>query len=468
MQRWSLTSAWRVPAILILAAMMVVVGLDLASPRGAEARSVTWKSYDVTLTLNGDGTFHVSERQVVDFTGGPFTFAFADIPLTRVEDITNITVSERRGNNSVPYDRVGTKDSETVTVQRSSAAMHVTWYMPPTSNQERTFVLEYDVIGGLRVYDSPSGQRQQIWWTAIDSEVTDTAPIDAATFTIQLPQAVDTANVVLDGPGSTKPEDHTTDGRVYTWSEQNMSGGDSLTARLEFPALVNATAPAWQQADDEQRIREQDRDSRNALLKLLLAGAGLLSLTAGGVGLLGLWYTRGRDPGVGAVASYLSEPPDDLPPGAAGALVDETVDERDVVATLVDLGRRGVLNISAKEAGTVFKRTEYTIELKKDTGELRPFEKTFVDAIMGGTDPGRTVSLGDAKERFARKVNSIKDQMYDELVKRGYFPVSPQKTRSRYQGVASTALIGGFIILVIFGSSILGVSGWFVVPIIAI
>ena len=63
--------------------------------------------------------------------------------------------------------------------------------------------------------------------------------------------------------------------------------------------------PAWQQADDAQRIREQDRASRDALLKLLLAGAALLTLTAGGVGLFGLWYTRGRDPGVGAVASYL-------------------------------------------------------------------------------------------------------------------------------------------------------------------
>ena len=53
-------------------------------------------------------------------------------------------------------------------------------------------------------------------------------------------------DVVLDGPGSTIPTDHTQDGRVWTWSVANMSSGDSLTARLEFPALVNATAPAWQ------------------------------------------------------------------------------------------------------------------------------------------------------------------------------------------------------------------------------
>src|SRR6476661_7814435 len=300
------------------------------------------------------------------------------------------------------------------------------------------------------------------------SEVTQTAPVDSGTFTIKLPQAVSTNDVVLDGPGSTIPTDHTQDGRVWTWSVANMSSGDSLTARLEFPALVNATAPAWQQADDAQRIREQDRASRDALLKLLLAGAALLTLTAGGVGLFGLWYTRGRDPGVGAVASYLSEPPDDLPPGAAGALVDEEVNERDIVATLVDLGRRGVLNIQEEEEGSVFKRREYTIALKQDAKDLRPFEQTFVTSIMSGTDAGKTVTLGDAKERFSRKVETIRSQMYDELVKRGYFTVSPQTTRKRYQSFASVAIVALIIAAAIFGGAILDISGWFIVPAIAI
>ena len=468
MQRWSMYVPRRALFFLTLIAVMLVAGLDLASPHLAAAKSVTWRNYDVTLTLNGDGTFHVVERQVVDFEGGPFSYAFADIPLTRVEDITNISVSEEQGGSLVTYDQSTSQDPETFTVKRSSSSITINWYMPNTQNQERVFNLAYDVIGGLRVYQDASGQRQQIWWTAIGSEVTQTAPVDSGTFTIKLPQAVSTNEVVLDGPGSTIPTDHTQDGRVWTWSVANMSSGDSLTARLEFPALVNATAPAWQQADDAQRIREQDRASRDALLKLLLAGAALLTLTAGGVGLFGLWYTRGRDPGVGAVASYLSEPPDDLPPGAAGALVDEEVNERDIVATLVDLGRRGVLNIQEEEEGSAFKRREYTIALKQDAKDLRPFEQTFVTSIMSGTDAGKTVTLGDAKERFSRKVETIRSQMYDELVKRGYFTVSPQTTRKRYQSFASVAIVALIIAAAIFGGAILDISGWFIVPAIAI
>ena len=170
----------------------------------------------------------------------------------------------------------------------------------------------------LRVYDTETGVRQQIWWTGINEDVTDVATVDFGSISIELPQAVpNLSDVVLDGPGSDDVEEHTEDGRVFTWTMENMGEGDTLWGRVEFPAMVNATAPAWQESVDEQRLREQDRESRDALRRLMMAGAGLLALTAGGVGVYGLWYMRGRDPGIGEVASYLSEPPDDLPPGAA-------------------------------------------------------------------------------------------------------------------------------------------------------
>ena len=39
-----------------------------------------------------------------------------------------------------------------------------------------------------------------------------------------------------------------------------------------------------------------------------------------------MWHTRGRDVAVPLVADYLSEPPDDLPAGVVGTLVDEQAD----------------------------------------------------------------------------------------------------------------------------------------------
>jgi hypothetical protein len=379
-------------------------------------------------------------------------------------------VAEDRSGSLVQYSQNSSEDPETFTVRQTNSAIDVRWYMPRTFNEQRTFVLEYDVIGALRVYTSEAGEsRQQIWWIAVGEEVTEIAPVSEASFTIELPTAVDLAMVVLDGPGSRDPAEHSTDGQIFTWSVSDLESGDSLEGRLEFPAIVEATAPSWQEADDEQRLREQDRESRDALLTLMMFGAGLLTVTAGGVGLLGFWYTQGRDPGVGAVASYLSEPPDDLPPGAAGALVDETVNEHDIVSTMVDLGRRGVIKITETTEEGLFGGRGFKIQLLEHKEELRPFETAFVKAIMGAdAKPGSSVDLGAAKSRFNSKVETIKSQMYDELVKRGYFPVSPETTRSRYRSRATIGFVIGAIALGLFGSSLFGWSGWVIVPIIGV
>jgi len=249
--------------LLRLSALLLAAILLLVSPDEAAARSVAWDRYDVTLTLNDDGSYHVVERQEVEFTGGPFSFAFAEIPTTRVDDLVNIRVSEERDGSAVPYEEVGAtrndEEAETYVVEPSRGAIKITWYMPSTIDETRTFLLEYDVIGNLRVYADEEGQpRQQIWWMAISDEVTAIASIREASFTIQLPSAVEIPaegedeSIVLSGPGDDEVAAHTEDRRVFTWSESGLGDGERLEARLEFPALVAAEAPAWQQADDER------------------------------------------------------------------------------------------------------------------------------------------------------------------------------------------------------------------------
>lgn len=302
---------WWLPAVVLLIALLTLAG---AHPMSTLAKTVTWSQYDVDLTLRDDGSFRVEETQTVEFSGGPFTYAFAEIPLTQTDGIENIDVIEIRDGDEITYRESSSESAETFSVEQSSSSITINWFMPATTDMTRTFVLAYDVIGGLRVYQDADGNpRQQIWWNAITDDVTGIAPVRRASFEVHLPEPVDLAAVVIDGPGPDDPAEHTGNGQDFIWEESDMDSGDELIARIEFPAIVNAAVPAWQEADDEQRLREQDKDARSALLMLIMAAAGILTGVAGGVGLFGLWYTRGRDPGVGAVAGYLSEPPDDLP-----------------------------------------------------------------------------------------------------------------------------------------------------------
>src|SRR4029434_6983918 len=58
-----------------------------------------------------------------------------------------------------------------------------------------------------------------------------------------------------------------------------------------------------------------------------------------------VWSACGRDPGAKQSVKPEYEPPADLIPAQAGTLVEDRAHPRDVIATVVDLERRGYLQI---------------------------------------------------------------------------------------------------------------------------
>ena len=178
----------------------------------------------------------------------------------------------------------------------------------------------------------------------------------------------------------------------------------------------------------------------------------MLGLLAGGtVGLLMLWYLRGRDPHVGKSAEYIEHPPDDLPPGAAGTLVDEHADHHDVVATLLGLGRHGAVTI--QEIGQTeqkkgrFVAHDYEITVVDPDGVRSNVEKKLLSVLFNGeVVPGATTLLSSVRQRFAAAESDIRDALYQEMVDRNYFKVSPATTRMRWRKNAWIGLILSVIV----------------------
>lgn len=452
-----------------------IVGLVSAClvPAEAAARqvnSVVWDRYDVSLDLRADGSFHVVERQVVDFRHRSFSTAFADIPLARIDGIGNVVVREERAGGIVAYnreDRFGELVlADTYRWEQAGGYLAVRWRFEPVSNARRTFLLEYDVYGALRVYlnpTPPAPPNQQIWWTAIGTEATEVAPVLAASMTVRLPRPVDlTQTVVAQDDAIVAPDAHTQDGQVWTWQAQDLSANEAFSVRLQFPPLVEVAPPAWQQRDDEQRQRAIVAEERRALVNVMFFGIGLLAVVGGGIGVYGLWYLRGRDPHVGLVTDFLPQPPDDLPPGAAGALVDEVVHQRDIVATLVDLARRGVVAMNEQVASF---GADVELTLVTSAAPLVRFERELLASLFGyNPQPGTKVLLWSVSSKFGNAAPDIRAHLYQELVDRGYFAASPEATRYAWRNRALTAflvlLLGGGLIGVLF----LRRLGWYWFP----
>src|SRR5215216_2659480 len=441
--------AW-VLALLVLA-LSSLAGLPSIVQAQAD-RSVVWDQIDETVELREDSSFHVTERDRIDFIGGPFRSGFREIPKARIDAIDNVRAGEVTGDSVQPYRYVSPGDfsadvPNTYTFREVGPTLRIEWSFPRTTSQPRVFQIDYDALGALRVYNDAEPPYQQISWIGVGEEITKSAPVNNAILRFVLPRSVDPGRTFIQGPGSQRPEDHTTDGKTWTWMANNLSQGDSLEAGLQFEPLVLATEPSWQAASDRQEQQQAERAAMGGRLNLLFLGLGLLIAIGGPVVVLAVWWTRGRDPEVGPVAEFVPDPPDNLPPGVIGALMDEQVDQRDIVATLVDLGQRGVLRIDRTEGGGIFGRGgDFTLTALQDEPKVARFERELLEALFGSkVKSGEQVSLSEVKGRFAAAQPQIQRHLYDELVERGYFTTSPERTRGRWKSIGVFALIVAII-----------------------
>lgn len=164
-----------------------------------------------------------------------------------------------------------------------------------------------------------------------------------------------------------------------------------------------------------------------------------------------LWWRRGRDPKGKGIIIAQYEPPDNLRPGEVGVIVDQDVDDKDISSTLIDLAVRGYLKIKEITKG------EYQFTKLKEGDDLENYEKELFDGIFG---KAQTKLLSALKDKFADKFNNIKDKLYKDVTRKGYFPKNPEMEKGGYLGCGIVIAVAA-IILGIFLQSWIYLAGFF-------
>ncbi len=436
-----------------LAAFLLPAMVGLTNPGRVAAQTKIYymDRYDSNISVNTDGSLDIQETLVYVFTNGTFHRGTRIWDTTKLDNITNIRVAENKNGTFVDYQQTdydpdssttgvtGTYGTQTDSTNQTES---VRWVFGNTSNATRTFRLSYHVNGAIRVYSD----HDEFDWYAVPPQWG--AAILHSRVQVTFPQGSNTATWVT----NTAPSgaEVSKQGNTITYT---ANGG--LTAGFEVGAqppagVLTAAKPAWQNSIDAQE--NYDLHTR-PLVDLAFFVLGVLLLLGGILWLIMRWYTKGRDKPVTLVASYLTDPPSDLPPGLVGTLLDESADVRDVIATVVDMGKKGNLTISETQGAGLFggKDFQYTKTGSKTT---YPYEEAVMNAVFSAGD---TVSLSDLKNQFFSNLPVIYSGMYKQLVDLKYFPEDPNTVRSRNRGVGcgiiALAIIVGAL-WVAFGTSI--------------
>jgi len=174
------------------------------------------------------------------------------------------------------------------------------------------------------------------------------------------------------------------------------------------------------------------------------------------------YYKSGRDPrGKTTIVPEFGSP-DDLSPAMLGTVLDEKVDTHDISAIIIDMAVKGYLKIKDVEKKGIFGSKDYEfIYTGKKMDNLEDFEKEIMDGIFGSSPKkDDAVRLSDLKEKFYTHIKTIKDNLYQGVVKKGYFDKNPSATRNIYLGIGITLFFLSFFVvpmLAVFTRSMLSI-----------
>ncbi len=424
--------------VLLLAAWLFLSHTGVS----AQARSVFWRQWDVVID-NVDtsaNVFRVTETYDVLFSG-TFRFGSAVIPYTNLDSIRNIQVSD---NGKPLRESCSSEQAGTYCARRSGDELSIVYYFADVvTNSSRLIELSYEVAGALRVYEGGD----QLWWNAIPEEHYGYS-IGSSTITVNLPdgyaprEGVDP--VVTYGAASDVQVNGT---RVVATATGQIDGNESFSIRVQYPHDPNARAPIWQSDFDSQREFEENVAP---LLNIGIIGVSLLVAIGGTLFLVTRWQTKGRDPQIGPVPTFLTEPPSDLPPAVVGALVDERVDLRDIMSTLLDLAHRGYLVIEENQNEGLFgigRSSEFTFKRTNQAEtDLRAYEQQMLRKVFNSS---LERGMNAMKNTFYTAIPKLQSDLYDELVTEGFFSRNPNTTRNLW------GALGGVLLVVAFGVFVL-------------
>ena len=394
----------------------------VATSASAQQRTLTIRGFDANIVVDRDGVVDVTETITAQFTGA-WNGIYRSIP---VEYRTPQGFSW-----TLKLDFLGATDAEGRALKvESSRERHYLKYkiwIPGAQNVTRTIAIHYRAPNGLRFFED----HDELYWNVTGDEWD--MPLNKVTAKVTLPpQSTGIRSAAFTGAyGST-----TQDAKITTQANVLF-----LTMNRDLGFHEGATiVVGWDKGVvREPTDAEKLRNAAESNWPLFIPVAVL-------VGMFLLWRKVGRDPeGLPVAVEY--EPPGEMTPAEVGTLLDESVDMRDITATIVDLAVGGHLRIEEREEKTLlglWSRTEFVFHQTQPPEGTRKLT-SHEQRVLGGIFSGRAgeVRLSDLKNEFYSELPGIRTSVYERLVDRGLHRSRPDKVKKSWTmaGVVTGAVL---------------------------
>jgi uncharacterized membrane protein len=398
-------------------ALVVLIGIiALSTVSTAQAKELRIEKFDAHIDVASNGAIDVTETIRAHFIGGPWHGLYRSIPVEYVTpqglnytlflDVKQVTDGS---GHRLKFDSSRVRHYRKLKI-----------YIPYADNSVQTIAIEYTVSDAIKFFED----HDELYWNVTGDEWD--VPIQSAHANIILPAGASNirATAFTGVYGS-----HARDAEI-----EIAANGVEVRTTVPLPYHAGLTVAV---AIDKGAIREPTaadligRFVRSNWPLLLPVGVFCLMFY--------LWWTRGRDPRLRPIAAQY-EPPNQLTPGEAGTLVDNSADMRDITASIVDLAVRGYLVIEEVQKERMLglmHEKDYNFILQKDRsqwGALKAHEQALLDGFFTAGTAGETISMDSLQNRFYKTLPVMRSGIFDSLVSQGFYRRRPDSVRSTYIG----------------------------------
>lgn len=465
---------------LALFAITTIAVLTLAVPAGAvRAHQTVDLDAGTERVVRFDAVYDVARDSSVTVTE---TIDY-DFAATRHHGIQrDLVVKQRRDDR---YDRVYPLDVLSVTASPGTPAGYKVLDEPRGIKRIRIgdpdreitgrhrYVIRYRLRGVLNGFSA----HDELYWNVTGDEWL--VPIEATSLRVNTPTPLTRVACFVGPRGSTLACDGAA-GRPgesgATFTNTRLAPGSGMTVVVGMQPLTSVGAAA-----PKPILQERWSFSRAFAATFITVAVAVLLFIAAVAGVVLLVWRRGRDrravgsaidmafPDAGGAVEARPllehtetpvqfEPPDRLRPGQIGTLVDEEANALDVTATIVDLAARGYLTITEIPKHGLFGKQDWTLtRTGKDADGLLGYEMKLLGGLFGDKT---SVQLSDLRNKFATKMRTVQDALYDDVVQEGWFLRRPDRVRAFWHGVGVAALVvAGGVTFLLAKFSHLGLLG---------
>ncbi len=309
-------------------------GSALAQITDSASKSYFYSNIDARLTVRTDSTVLVEEKLTFNFTGS-YHNAWRNISLNKISAITDIAVIDADSLQPLVYnndrlDKLNPSAWGQFTTWQSNGAQNVEWYFN-LADTTHSWIISY-VVHGAIIF---SKNKDRLYWNVFTDYG---VPVAQATARVVLPQSAPSAQVIAVAYTTTQPKtngDYDANSGTAFFSANNFQPQEDFTVDMGWPKGLVSQQAFWQ---DWLGLNWGWLTS----LLIIVITTGIIFIR---------WYQTEKKPIKDATIIPQYEPPQNLPPAMAEIVCKERLTDQGLAATVVDLARRGYLQISEDNSG---------------------------------------------------------------------------------------------------------------------